>query len=172
MDGLLNFLADQSIERIYVPFVVYNSFPNSRRHNRKHGRACMKLSLPANNCRLRLLSPIGSGNFLTSGYLIIMDLRKHTWLRLLPYPIHLENGLFCLPSASRLPIQYPSLGSIFEPGSHRCNCRLYIGGDSLARGYLNRPDLTAERFIPNPFAAPLISAADGEGWGGCDCTLP
>ncbi|MEH2216963.1 MAG: amino acid adenylation domain-containing protein [Nostoc sp.] len=29
---------------------------------------------------------------------------------------------------------------------------LYIGGDSLARGYLNRPDLTAERFISNPYA--------------------
>ncbi|OUL26113.1 non-ribosomal peptide synthetase [Nostoc sp. 106C] len=28
---------------------------------------------------------------------------------------------------------------------------VYIGGDNLARGYLNRPDLTAERFIPNPF---------------------
>jgi len=28
---------------------------------------------------------------------------------------------------------------------------LYIGGDGLARGYLNRPDLTAEKFIPNPF---------------------
>ena len=28
---------------------------------------------------------------------------------------------------------------------------LYIGGDGLARGYLNRPDLTAERFLPNPF---------------------
>ena len=26
-----------------------------------------------------------------------------------------------------------------------------IGGDGLARGYLNRPELTAERFIPNPF---------------------
>lgn len=29
---------------------------------------------------------------------------------------------------------------------------LYIGGAGLARGYLNRSDLTAEKFIPNPFA--------------------
>jgi amino acid adenylation domain-containing protein/non-ribosomal peptide synthase protein (TIGR01720 family) len=28
---------------------------------------------------------------------------------------------------------------------------LHIGGMGLARGYLNRPDLTAARFIPNPF---------------------
>jgi amino acid adenylation domain-containing protein len=28
---------------------------------------------------------------------------------------------------------------------------LYIGGEGLARGYLNRPELTAEKFIPNPF---------------------
>ena len=28
---------------------------------------------------------------------------------------------------------------------------IYIGGAGLARGYLNRPDLTADRFIPNPF---------------------
>ena len=32
-----------------------------------------------------------------------------------------------------------------EPGE------LFLGGDCLARGYLNRPELTAEKFIPNPF---------------------
>jgi acyl-coenzyme A synthetase/AMP-(fatty) acid ligase len=28
---------------------------------------------------------------------------------------------------------------------------LHIGGDGVARGYWNRPDLTAEKFIPDPF---------------------
>ena len=29
---------------------------------------------------------------------------------------------------------------------------LYVGGVALARGYLNRPELTAERFVGNPFS--------------------
>ncbi|MCC6554026.1 MAG: amino acid adenylation domain-containing protein [Polyangiaceae bacterium] len=30
---------------------------------------------------------------------------------------------------------------------------VYIGGVGVCRGYLNRPDLTAERFLPDPFSA-------------------
>jgi len=29
---------------------------------------------------------------------------------------------------------------------------LYVGGKGVTRGYLNRPDLTAERFLPDPFS--------------------
>jgi acyl-CoA synthetase (AMP-forming)/AMP-acid ligase II/acyl carrier protein len=29
---------------------------------------------------------------------------------------------------------------------------IFVGGAGLARGYMNRPELTAEKFIPNPFS--------------------
>ncbi|MEM6715425.1 MAG: amino acid adenylation domain-containing protein, partial [Cyanobacteria bacterium P01_C01_bin.147] len=40
---------------------------------------------------------------------------------------------------------------------------LYLGGDGVARGYLNRPELTAERFVSNPFGQEIGNREQGTG---------
>ena len=50
-------------------------------------------------------------------------------------------------------IQIYILDSHLQPVPIGVIGELHIGGVGLARGYLNKPELTAEKFIPNPFAS-------------------
>ena len=68
------------------------------------------------------------------------------------------------PVNKSIPIGYPIyntqvyiLDNHLQPVPIGVPGELYISGDGLARGYLNRPELTAEKFIPNPFFEGKIS---------------
>jgi len=57
-----------------------------------------------------------------------------------------------LPIGTPLPnVQAYILDRYLQPAPPGVAGDLYIGGKYVARGYLNRPELTAERFIPDPF---------------------
>ena len=49
-------------------------------------------------------------------------------------------------------VQLYVLDAHMQPVPVGVNGRLFVAGDGVTRGYLGRPDLTAQKFLPNPFS--------------------
>jgi amino acid adenylation domain-containing protein len=74
---------------------------------------------------------------------------------------------------SRIGVRIPDLQIyIFDDGMQPVPVgvrgELYVGGGGVTRGYLNRPELTAERFVPHPYAEGerLYRSGDQASWRG------
>jgi amino acid adenylation domain-containing protein len=68
-------------------------------------------------------------------------------------PRELDDGLSSIPIGRPIGnTQVYILDPYLNPVPIGVTGDLHIGGDGLARGYFNRPELTAEKFIGNPFS--------------------
>jgi len=151
-EGLLEVIERAGVERIFMPAVALQQLAET---------ADARGAVPS---RLREVQTAGEALRVTE------PMRR--WFAALGAPLHNHYG----PSETHVvttltlegdPAGWPLLPSIGAPiANTQCYVldarlqpapigipgELYLGGDSLARGYLGRPELTAERFLPDPFA--------------------
>jgi len=166
--ALLRFIAEQKIERLFLPFVGLQQLAEAYRENAP--APCLREVITAGE-QLQITPAIVK---LFEG---LPDCTLHNQYG--PTESHVVTAF----TLSGPPSQWPALPPIGRPIANTqihlldpdrrpvaigAEGELYIGGDCLARGYLHRPDLTAERFIPNPFStdsnAKLYKTGDRGRW--------
>ncbi len=150
---LLEFINENTIERLFLPFIALqhltevadNSkiWPVSLRDVITAGEqlqitrhiASFFTNLP--ECKLHNHYGPTETHVITS---YVMEGPASGWLPLPPIGKPISNTHIYLLDENMLPVPHGEQGEI------------YSGGTALARGYINRPELTAERFLNNPFS--------------------
>ena len=153
MSLLFKHIASEKLERIFVPFVVIQQFIEaSEDHLRK---------------TLSLREVVTAGEQLRITPQLVRFFENNPDCRLVnqygPTEAHVVTS--CQLDGS--PLDWPLLPPIGRPIANiqvyvldpdlqplpvGMTGELYLGGIGVARGYLNQPELTAEKFLPDPFS--------------------
>lgn len=149
--SLLRFLARQKVQRIFLPFVFLQHLAEAIENGGtlpaylteiitageqlEITPQIAKLCARLNDCALHNHYGPSETHVVTAYYLS----QTVDWPTLPPIGRPIANTKIYI------------LDKNLEPVAIGVSGQLCIGGVSLSRGYLNRPNLTAEKFLPNPF---------------------
>ena len=150
--GILRVLRDRAVERIFLPFVALQALAKAFEFN------------PIVPTSLRDIITAGEQLQVTEQIRALMQKIPGCVLhnQYGPAETHVVTAYTLRGNPASWPL-LPPIGQavtnsllyiVDEAGNRVVNGstgQICIGGDVLARGYLNRPDLTAERFVPDPF---------------------
>jgi len=151
---LLRYLKEEAVERLFLPFVALQQLaeaaqtrgvvPSSLRDVITAGEQ-LRISpqirwLFDQMAECRLHNQYGSTEtHVATSYTLSSPSRE--WPALPPIGRPISNAQIYLLDRFLQPVPVGAYGE------------LYIGGDGLAREYLHQPQLTAEKFVPDPFSA-------------------
>ncbi len=161
--ALLRLLDDERVERLFLPFTALQHLAQA---------SAVSGVLPG-----ALAEVMTAGERLQATPEVAALFRSLTgsvlWNQYGPTETHVVTAKRLAGTAQDTPWDlYPTIGRpipgapvyvldhAMEPSPPGVPGELYVGGVAVARGYLGRPELTAGRFVPDPFAA--VSG----GWGG------
>jgi amino acid adenylation domain-containing protein len=177
LPALAEWLAEESIERLFLPYIALNSL--SELWSQRGEPLAM------------LRDVITAGEQLRITPAIRRMFARHPQARLHNHYGPTETHVVSAHTLSRTPAQWEDLPPIGQPignsriyvlDAHRRPVpvgvagELYLGGVQVARGYLDRAELTEERFLPDPFdgrdGARMYKSGDLGRWradGSIDC---
>jgi amino acid adenylation domain-containing protein len=151
-DGLLRFIAEQKVQRLFLPFVTLQQLaeafaaggrlPETLREilstaEQLHiSQSIAHLFQQLEDCTLYNEYGPSESHVVTA---FTLTGPPESWSALPPIGVPVANTQIYLLDRELRPVPVGVSGE------------LYIAGVHLARGYLNQPGITAEKFIPNPF---------------------
>jgi amino acid adenylation domain-containing protein len=150
-NAMLRYLEEQKVERVFLPFVYLqhladayaeNPVPLHLREVQTAGEQLQSTPQIAHLCeslQCRLSNHYGpSETHVVTAH--VLSRSSNEWPTLPPIGRPIDNTTIYILDRNLQPVPVGVTGE------------LYIGGANVCRGYLDRPELTAEKFIPDPFS--------------------